>query len=98
MLDQSIVAHLVFGPSFVLSSNLKKSYCRSTIFSIELHVLEHMFHFVLGSYHVRSMHVSCLAIDLTGSDIGLKFHDVIIGLYALNVSHFQMGSSKICSK
>lgn len=97
MLDQSIVLHLVFGPSFVLSSNLKKSYCRSTIFSIELHVLEHMFHFVLGSYHVR-MHVSCLAIDLTGSDIGLKFHDVIIGLYALNVSHLQMGSSKICSK
>jgi hypothetical protein len=94
MLDQSIVVHLVFRPSSVLSSNLKKSYCRSTIFSIELHVLEHMFHFVLGSYHVRSVHVSCLAIDLTGSDIGLKF----IGLYALNVSHLQMGSSKICSK
>ena len=95
MLDQSIVVHLVFfGPSFVPSSNLKKSYCRSTIFSIELHVLEHMFHFVLGSYHVRSVHVSCLAIDLTGSDIGLKF----IGLYALNVSHLQMGSSKMRSK
>ena len=98
MLDQSIVVHLVFRPSSVLSSNLKKSYCRSTIFSIELHVLEHMFHFVLGSYHVRSVHVSCRAIDLTGSDIGLKFHDVIIGLYAMNVSHLQMGSSKICSK
>ena len=96
MLDQSIVVHLVF--SSVVSSNLKKSYCRSTIFTIELHVLEHTFHFVLGNYHVRSMHVSCLAIDLTGSDIGLKFHDVIIGLYALNVSHLQMGSSKICSK
>lgn len=57
-----------------------------------------MFHFVLGSYHFRSMLVSCLAIDLTGSDIGLKFHDVIIGLYPLHVSHLQMGSSKICSK
>ena len=69
MLDQSIVVHLVFGPSFVLSSNLKKSYCRFTIVSIELHVLEHMFHFVLGSYHVRSVHVSCLAINLAGSDV-----------------------------
>jgi hypothetical protein len=58
----------------------------------------HMFHFVLGSYHVRSMHVSCLAIDLTRSDIGLKFNDVIIGVYALNMSYLRMGSSKICSK
>jgi len=33
----------------------------------------------------------CLAIDLTGSDIGLKFHDVIIGVVCIECVAFANG-------